>query len=538
MKIDLLYFTDSFDETVNWELGEKRLMTRDISRLKVLIDTYLKNSKADWIFFWDFRLGQIDTRLIEKLAATKIDAWHAGFKCQDQDILKLFSVVQPSWILNARINEEIESSSWKISLRCLLIRRNIFEHFDSIAITYSSIEMVSLDLGYRLYKNGVICRYHPDLVNNADVSKNAIFEDQILFIRKFFGKKWVFWCYLRCLLMNIYSGEVMRGLLSPKKIKSSKDKLVLRDINRDLGHKSRYNKKVSIIMPSLNRYLFTINTLEQLKAQSIEPLEIILTDQTDPPDRISLNDKFKDLPLKVFVQDTKGQCIAWNKLFSEAKGEYILILGDDYDGIENNFVEQFISVMEHFDADMVGSFVEEIGANNKRNPKGSIFMSDTLPIVLFKRELLYKSGGMDMAFNRTIRADGDLCMRFQLNGALMISDHNIYILHHRAPMGGLRTHKARVITNNMAKRSIFKYHFPTASEFYITLRYFDKFNYLNYRAMRTLSLFMMRGKIYQRISKIIFSAFLYPYLSKRVKRMASNAGEMMKEYPQIPVIHE
>ena len=70
--------------------------------------------------------------------------------------------------------------------------------------------------------------------------------------------------------------------------------------------------------------------------------------------------------------------------------------------------------------------------------------SDVFPTnnTMLRKSALRLSGLFDLAYEHGPRADGDLGMRLYLSGARMLLDPEIRVLHHHAPSGGLRTHKA------------------------------------------------------------------------------------------------
>ena len=281
---------------------------------------------------------------------------------------------------------------------------------------------------------------------------------------------------------------------------------------------------VSVLVPTLDRYPYLFNELVQLQKQTLKPLEVLVTDQTEDADHSSgfLKD-FSDISIRYFPQRDRGQCIAWNKLLEEAGGEAVLFLGDDADAIRPDFIQRLVSTMQHYDADMVAAHVEElIRADNTFN---YVRHTDTFPICLVKRKLLLTTGYMDMVYNRDIRADGDLAIRCHKEGALMIYDRSITVFHHHAPAGGLRAHRARVLTRTRSKKLVRGVLLPTVSEIYLRHKYFSQRQTKEDQMIRLISMFFMEGGVVKRLLRILYVVIVSPSLilefRKRKKRALS-----------------
>jgi glycosyltransferase involved in cell wall biosynthesis len=287
---------------------------------------------------------------------------------------------------------------------------------------------------------------------------------------------------------------------------------------------------VSVLAPTLYRYSYLYAELAQLSKQTILPLEVLVTDQTEAKDRIPIDEsKYPSLTIRYFPQDTKGQCVAWNKLLEEAKGEYVLFLGDDADKIEAGFIEKLLATLKRFDCDMVASNVIEFDTPDKKLPE-YYYLTDTFPISIIKKSILIKTGFMDMFFNRNIRADHDLAMRCHLEGALMIFDPSAVIFHHRAPTGGLRAHKARVVTNSMAKKSVTKFVSPTSSEIYLAKKYYNLQQVKNYIKIKYLNQLFINGNIFKKIARLAVFVFKIPSLYKQYRVSERLADIALEEY--------
>lgn len=522
IKIDLAYFfVPGKTEQVNWDLGEKRALAMPFKHLAFTLDCLLQQTTADWILFWDYSLGIPDVELVKQLASKPVDAWHAGLKCGLTGVPSILNYIDPTWMYNKDASEEVEHSSFRLSIQACLIRTSTLKKVGGLPTAYTSLEMNGVALGYSILKHGGIIRYHPSLVKNISIAPVNIPEkDEWIFLRQFYPKKWQVWTVLN--KKGVFKNFMTwRQTKSVNKIHTSPS-LYLSEKNGKILE----SEKVSVLVPTLDRYNYLLNELEQLAIQTVLPHEVLITDQTDKERRIAIDTtKYPHLNIKYFPQDEKGQCVAWNKLLEEATGDYVLFLGDDADGIRPDFIEQLLLSRKRFDSDMVASHVIELGISYNDRDK-YYHMSSTFPITLIKRSVLLQTGFMNMFFNKNIRADHDLAMRCHLHGALLIYDPSATVYHHRAPAGGLRAHKARVITNFISKNSISKFATPTSSEIYLVKKYFTPFQYKNYIRISYFNQLIIRGSIFRKVLRVIVFIVKLPRITaqyKKNKQLAEHA---------------
>jgi hypothetical protein len=116
----------------------------------------------------------------------------------------------------------------------------------------------------------------------------------------------------------------------------------------------------------------------------------------------------------------------------------------------------------------------------------------------------------------------------------MILNPEISVLHHHAPAGGLRAHKARSITYATSRKSLIQRHLPSKTEIYLTKRYFTPRQVRESLWLRTLGTFSIRGSLGRKICKIIVSFLLLPNTLLKIKANVGEAEKMLQTYPQIP----
>jgi len=520
-KIDLLYFNER-GEVPNWDAGEVVEVTADVKKLSKQVAAHIISANAEWILFWDYSLGAPDMALLEKLAAKPVDIFHAGLRLGTRGLPDVLNYVHPTWMYNIDGDENITHTNFRLSFRACMIRVEVLKRIDKFYDAYTSIEMAGVALGYNILKQGGIIRYHAELVKQASIEPAHIpLKDEWTFAKQFFTKKWLFWT----LLNKEGFFKNLNAWMSVRQIKYLNAKPTLHSSVKT--NDKVQSATVSVLAPTLDRYPYLEEELRELNLQTILPHEVLITDQTDKDRRQQIDfSKYPNITVRYFPQDEKGQCLAWNKLIEESTGEYIFFFGDDAYDIKPDLIEKMLQTMYRFDADMVASNVREKGiVYDKINYH--YYLSDTFPITLIKKSVVEKAGGMDMFFNRNVKADHDLAMRCHLNGALMIFDPSAEIGHHRAPSGGLRAHNARVITNFMTKNTVTKILNPSTSEIFIYNKYYTHKQFVNHVKIKYMNQVIINGNILKKIARLFVLLYKIPSMRRAFK---TNYRATMEEF--------
>lgn len=508
-KVDLIFFSA---DTADWSLGNSYKGFLAPNNLKALTADVVQQTSAEWLLFWDYELGALDTELIQELSRKPIDVFHAGLRLGTKGLPDVLNYVHPVWMYNVDGSAEVTHSNFRMNFRACMIKVAVLKQLGIFSDEYTSIDMSAVAYGYNILKNGGIIRYHAGLIDKqAEQQVQVSLKDEWVFVRQFFTRKWQYWT-----LMN------KPGLIANLKAWQSTKNIPYAAPKPSLHSSAKTDEQVppatvSILAPTLDRYPYLEEELRELNEQTILPHEVLITDQTDKERRQTIDfSKYANITVKYFPQDSKGQCLAWNKLIEESTGEYIFFFGDDAYNIQPVLIEKMLQTMYRFDADMVASNVIEKGIKyGKANYH--YYMSDTFPITLIKKSVVEKAGGMDMFFNRNVKADHDLAMRCHLNGALMIFDPSAEIGHHRAPAGGLRAHNARVITNFMTKNTVTKVLNPSTSEIFIYNKYYTHRQFLNHVRIKYMNQVVINGNIIKKLLRLIVFAFKIPSMRRAYK---------------------
>ena len=536
-KIDLVWIGSDIP-VPGWMPGEVYLAPAQPEAICCLIQEKLSVSSAAAWLFWDATLGNPDAdRMIEQLSASE-DVWHAGLRLGTSGNPEMIDAVAPVWMLNRDPDPHSEATSWRISLGCCLVRTEVLRQMGGVLPGFSSLAAAGLEMGYRYITKGVFCRHTPDLlpVSIHPPRLEIPVLDQLRFLKVSFGMKWVIWaCFRAVLNQTVQLVPMVKAFHQLENFAPVKKNVLFQRPQAEDGSPLILGQ-VSVLIPTVNRYPYLRTLLGQLRTQTIRPFEILIIDQTPPEHRDkSIQQDFADLPIQWFELDRAGQCSSRNLGLKHAQGDYILFIDDD-DEIPANLIELHLKNLAIHHARVSNGIANEVGAGSLPENFTYLRMSDVFPTnnTLVARSILIKSGLFDLAYDRGQRADGDLGMRVYLSGEKMVLNPAIAVLHHHAPQGGLREHKARVHTYAASRNTLNLRILPSVSEIYLSKRYFTSHQVQEEMWVALLGTFSIRGHAFRKLLKGILSLVMLPRTIFAMRDRIRKADEWMKRYPQIP----
>ena len=194
---------------------------------------------------------------------------------------------------------------------------------------------------------------------------------------------------------------------------------------------------VSIIIPTLNRYRYLKDVLEDLEKQTYTNFEVIVVDQSEPFKK-QFYDDFS-LNLNVIYQEEKALWLARNTAVEISKGSYILLFDDD-SRVGPDWIIDHLKCIDFFNAEISsGVSISTLGAEVPKNY--SFFrISDQIDTgnVLLKKEVFKTTGLFDRQFEKQRMGDGEFGLRCFLEGFRNISNPFAERLHLKVGSGGLR----------------------------------------------------------------------------------------------------
>ncbi len=497
-------------------------------------------TECEFVLTWDEDLGAPDPAVIRESTKRPGDVWHAGLALGLTGQPSLIDFIRPTWPMNCDPDLSIAATSWRVSLRACLARAAVISQLGGPGHEYQSLDGASLEMGHRWIMLGALMRHVPGLAGDAKAGAIEIpLPDQVRFAVNRFGRRWTQFGLARAMMTR--SCSFLEGLRSlgdarsftrfpePKPIDRSGE---LASVQLDSS------ARVTVIIPTVERYPYLRTVLNQLRGQTVRPHEVFVIDQTPAADRdLALEVDFADLPLRVIRLDEPGQCTARNAALTRATGTHFLFIDDD-DEIEADLTEKHLRSLAARQADASCGVVEEPGALRLTPEFQRVRASDVFPAgnSLVRREALVHSGLFDLAYDRGQRADADLGMRLSQSGALRVLDGSISAFHHHAPRGGLRVHKARAITYGSSRVKLWHRHVPTVSDLYLSRRYFSDRQVREAMWMAALGTLAGRGSRGFRLVKSLVGLALMPSTVLKISRNDRLARLMFKSYPQIPAL--
>ena len=270
--------------------------------------------------------------------------------------------------------------------------------------------------------------------------ENLPLVDEYYFIRKYFNPIWTYYIFfLRILALN----NPIKEYFAWKKSKNGKKSDYLKkpisyskwdNFQSDL---TKLQPKVSVIIPTLNRYKYLKDVLEDLEKQDYSNFEVIVVDQSEPFQKEFYT--IFSLELNVIHQEEKALWLARNIAIKESQGELLLLFDDD-SRVDKDWVSNHLKCIDFFNADISsGVSLSEIGAKIPVNY--SFFrISDQIDTgnVLIKKEVFKAIGLFDRQFEKQRMGDGEFGLRSHLHGFLNISNPYADRLHLKVGTGGLR----------------------------------------------------------------------------------------------------
>jgi len=525
------------NQPVTWPLGSVFSCLPEPKALAKCLAGARQAEEADAWLIWDAALKLPDPGLILSLLGQSVDVWHAGLALGLAGKPEMIDFVWPTWMLNRDPDSTIEATSWRLSLRACLVRSDVLCQLGGPRGEFESLEAAGLELGFRYIRKGAFVRHAPGLVA-AGLAKPLVdisIHDQLLFLRYSFGQRWLRWAVFRSTLTRFAKlSDLVPAWRRVRKLPAPEAPAVFQ--REEPLPANPAECQVSVLIPTLRRYPYLRMVLDQLRTQTVPPFEVLVVDQTPLTERDqAMETEFADLPIRWFFLDQAGQCSSRNFGLQQARGDAILFVDDD-DEIQPDLIQKHLQNLQRFQTDISCGVAEETGSGELPVDFRFMRISDVFPTnnTLIRKRVLCHSGLFDLAYDHGQRADHDLGMRLYLAGDLMILDPDIRVIHHHAPMGGLREHKARVMTYAASRSKLFTIALPSVSDLYLSMRYFTPRQQRERLWIDVLGTFSVKGSAWKRMLKVVIGVVSLPSSIYRVNKRAKAAQQMLVDFPQIP----
>lgn len=557
MRVDLVWIDSSGTGLQpTWTLGNVVHASASTVALAKAIDRL--EPSADLVLFWDSGLGLPQEDVILSIAKSSGDVWHAGLSLGMGGATRVLDYVDPVWRFNRDSHPQEVATSWRLSLRACLARTKVLKRLGGPDPHFESLAGASLEMGHRWIRRGALMRQVAGLLPERSAGLPGTLElplnDEIRFLRLRYGRMWTVWACWRMWRHQRGVTEILQAMRHPcppgvatapflhelqrLPIVSMQVGANGRQHPPPLTDQSRSNpiQSVSVLIPTLDRYPYLFNLLEQLRSQTMPPQEIVVVDQTEARGRDQdWPAQFQDLPLRVLWREEAGQCSSRNAGLAVVTGETVLFLDDD-DEVPPDLIEAHLDFLDRFHVDASCGVAEEVGAGSLPEEFKIIRESDVFPTnnTLLRTAALRKSGLFDLAYEKGERADGDLGMRLFLAGTHLVLNPAASVRHLHAPRGGLRRHDARVTTRASSRSSLTNRHLLAPTEAYLWRRYFSTEQVHEALLIRTFSTIRSDQSGFRRWLRVVYAAFLLPDTWRQNKSRLASGQSMLDNYPSIP----
>lgn len=352
---------------------------------------------------------------------------------------KIIKYLNPTWYFNL-LPEDVNNFSTTCYNSVYIKLADDIKQFIEEDKRFSSKTAAELDTGFNLWNRGFLL--YATGVKNMDLNhKDKIStEDEYIFARKYFTKKFVLYLLLRSIAGFSNPFKEIKSFIKTKHITKTDT------INNKAGYGSFVNFNsalieskplVSVIIPTLNRYSYLRDVLCDLENQDYKNFEVIVTDQTDDPDK-EFYGKF-NLTIKPVFQNSKGQWYARNEAVRKSAGSLLLFFDDD-SRVDKDWITNHIKCLDFFQADISAGVSLSVSGDRVPENYGYFRWADQFDSgnALVKREVFEKTGLFDRQFDGQRMGDGEFGLRAYLNGFRCISNPYARRVHLKVSTGGLR----------------------------------------------------------------------------------------------------
>ena len=296
------------------------------------------------------------------------------------------------------------------------------------------------DIGYRAWNKGHLTWINKEIEAKIEALDKPSLQDEYTFIFKYWGRHWAVFALLQRLLTfhNPFSeiGAYSKAS-SVKRIKPYADPIVRKDYVEFKSPLVETQPLVAVIIPTLNRYEYLKDVMEDLEKQDYKNFEVIVVDQSSPFEE----DFYKQFNLRLNVAYQKERLLwtARNNAIKKSKAEYLLFFDDD-SRVESDWITEHLKCLDYFKAQIsAGVSLSVAGARIPENYKyfrwADQFDSGNAMVL---RDVFRKIGMFDLNFNKQSMGDGEFGIRAYVNGIKCMSNPNSKRIHLKVPAGGLR----------------------------------------------------------------------------------------------------
>lgn len=301
-------------------------------------------------------------------------------------------------------------------------------------IRYQSRQAQDYDLSWQAIQNGFI----GDAVTYSEFQRVSV-QDNYHFIRKYFNTAWVLYVlFLRIFSLHNPFKEINAywKTRNIKRVPIGNDPIIYSVWNDFKSQLIQLNQKVSVVIPTLNRYEYLKDVLADLEKQDYVNFEVIVVDQSEPYN----SEFYKDFDLDIHLirQEEKALWLARNTAIKNSTGKFIALSEDDV-RIQPDWISTHLKCLDFFEASVSAGVFHPQGKQIPRERSYFAIASQfaTGNAMLYK-DVFKKVCLFDRQFEKQRMGDGEFGLRVYLKGIKSISNPFASCIDVKAGTGGLR----------------------------------------------------------------------------------------------------
>jgi GT2 family glycosyltransferase len=344
---------------------------------------------------------------------------------------------QPGWLFNIQPLKATPFSSCYYHPEYLPLQEDVQVEQDD---SFETITAKYADVGYQAWNKGQLTWCNSEARAFFEKMPKPGLKDEYTFVYKYWGKPWATYAlFSRIISLNNPFKEInaYTKASSKKRINPYTNPLDRSDYHIYHSNLVEEAPLVAVIIPTLNRYLYLKDVLEDLEKQDYRNFQVIIVDQSTP-----FNEDFYkgfNLNIKVIRQKERLLWTARNNAIKATKAEYLLFFDDD-SRVKRDWISHHLKCLDYFNCDIsAGVSLAKVGmkipANYSYFRWADQFDSGN---AMVKRNLFSTIGLFDEQYNKQRMGDGEFGTRAYLNGYRSISNPYAARVHLKVSDGGLR----------------------------------------------------------------------------------------------------
>ena len=351
-------------------------------------------------------------------------------------IFSFIRYTQPGWHFNLKPKNKEAYSSCLYHPEYLPLKETTLESDPA----FETVAAKNADIGYRAWNKGELIWSNDKTEQKIRSSGAPSLRDEYTFVFKYWGKPWALFALFQRLISFKNPFREIKSFAAASSTKRTNPFLAPIDRSEYDNFSSPLiaaQPLVTVIIPTLNRYQYLKDVLEDLEKQEYTNFNVIVVDQSNPFNE----DFYKRYKLKLQVIHQKEMLLwtARNNAVKSTEAEYLLFFDDD-SRVKPDWISQHLKCLDYFNCEIsAGVSLTTVGMKVPQSYSyfrwADQFDSGN---AMVKREVFDKIGMFDLNFNKQSMGDGEFGIRAYLNGIKSMSNPFAERVHLKVSAGGLR----------------------------------------------------------------------------------------------------